>query len=197
MAPINLCPPVPNENLPCPPPVGALTPWHPSPTEPVNLSLPEPRTDGGAVQVGEDILYVGGSDGESAQSTVFVAQAIPWAPSAPGRRGRPCPSHGRMPPCSSRAATCTFSGADADGNPADRSSFLKPNPETGSRGEWEAAEDAHAAEPRAGAGVAATATGLVPRADRPGRCVWHGLTGALNDQGTLDEWQESHPFRSR
>ena len=51
-SPINLCPPVPNENLPCPVPVGALSPWHPNPTEPVNLSLPEPRTDGGAVQVG-------------------------------------------------------------------------------------------------------------------------------------------------
>src|SRR4026209_480808 len=47
-SPINLCPPT-NESLPCPAPVGALVPWHPSPEE---LSLPAPRTDGAALQVG-------------------------------------------------------------------------------------------------------------------------------------------------
>ena len=30
-SPINLCPPT-NETLPCPAPVGALVPWHPSPS---------------------------------------------------------------------------------------------------------------------------------------------------------------------
>src|SRR4029079_19676503 len=69
-SPVNLCPPD-NENLPCPAPVGALAPWHGSPTE---LALPAPLTDGSATQLGTKILYIGGSDGSKAQSSVYVAQ---------------------------------------------------------------------------------------------------------------------------
>src|ERR687894_1976320 len=57
-SPINLCPAVPNEGLPCPAPSGSVTPWHPSPNEPVSLSLPAPRTDGAAAQTGTNILYI-------------------------------------------------------------------------------------------------------------------------------------------
>ena len=160
-SPINLCPPVPNENLPCPVPVGALSPWHPSPTEPVNLSLPEPRTDGGAVQVGENILYVGGSDGETAQSTVFVAQAIPVGNFGAWEEGPALPE-----PRSDATVLVeggnvyVFGGLDADGNPTDTVFVMKPNAETGALGEWEAAEESLTLpEPRAGAGIAATATG--------------------------------------
>src|SRR5688572_3181894 len=64
-SPINLCPPE-NESLPCPAPVGAVVPWHPSPAE---LALPAPRTDGSVVQVGTKLLYVGGSDGTAAQGS--------------------------------------------------------------------------------------------------------------------------------
>src|SRR5688500_13763480 len=64
-SPLNLCPPT-NESLPCPAPVGAITPWHESPTE---LNLPAPRTDGAATQLGTTILYIGGTDGEAAQAT--------------------------------------------------------------------------------------------------------------------------------
>ena len=58
-SPINLCPPT-NESLPCPAPLGALIPWEKSPVE---LDLPQPRTDGSVIQVGTQILYIGGSDG--------------------------------------------------------------------------------------------------------------------------------------
>ena len=68
-SPINLCPPE-NKNLPCPVPVGGIVPWDTSPAE---LSLPQPRTDGNVVQVGTRLLYIGGTDGKTAQSTVFVA----------------------------------------------------------------------------------------------------------------------------
>ena len=71
-SPINLCPPT-NENLPCPAPVGALVPWEVSPPE---LNLPQPRIDGSALQVGTQIFYIGGSDGTTAQSTVYVAQTV-------------------------------------------------------------------------------------------------------------------------
>ena len=69
-SPINLCSSE-NESLPCPAPRGAIVPWHPSPPE---LALPAPRTDGTAIQLGTKILYVGGSDGTTAQSSVYVAE---------------------------------------------------------------------------------------------------------------------------
>ena len=196
-SPINLCPPVPNENLPCPPPVGALTPWHLSPTEPVDLSLPQPRTDGGAVQVGENILYVGGSDGETAQSTVFVAQAIPVGNFGAWEEGPALPEPRTNATVLVESGNVyVFGGSDADGNPTDTVFVLKSNPETGALGEWEAAEDALTLpEPRAGAGVAATATGLV----LAGGTGPDGVSGTawqapFNDQGTLDEWQEVAPL---
>ena len=192
-SPINLCPPVPNENLPCPLPVGALTPWHPSPTEPVNLSLPEPRTDGGAVQVGENILYVGGSDGETAQSTVFVAQAIPVGNVGAWEEGPALPEPRTNATVLVEGGNVyVFGGLDADGNPTDTVYVLKPNPETGALGEWEAAEETLTLpEPRAGAGIAATATGLV----LAGGTGPDGVSGTawqapFNAQGTLEDWQE-------
>ena len=69
-SPINFCSNE-NETLPCPAPLGALVPWHESPAE---LALPQARTDGRAIQLGTKILYIGGSDGTTAQSTVYVAQ---------------------------------------------------------------------------------------------------------------------------
>ena len=71
-SPINLCPPS-NESLPCPAPVGAVIPFENSPAE---LALPAPRTDGSVLQVGTQILYIGGTDGKTAQSTVYVAKTV-------------------------------------------------------------------------------------------------------------------------
>ena len=56
-----------------------------------------PRTDGAVVQVGTQILYIGGSDGTTAQSHVYVAKTVgtgnfdKWAP------GRRSPSRGPTP----------------------------------------------------------------------------------------------------
>src|SRR5687768_11311393 len=83
-SPINLCPPT-NESLPCPAPVGAITPWHESPAE---LNLPAPRTDGSATQLGTKILYIGGTDGTAAQSTVSLAELSGSATSTSGPRVR-------------------------------------------------------------------------------------------------------------
>ena len=50
---------------------GRSRPWHPSPAE---LALPEPRTDGAAVQLGTKFLYIGGTGADgAAKSTVYVA----------------------------------------------------------------------------------------------------------------------------
>src|SRR6478752_2103636 len=84
-SPINLCPPS-NETLPCPAPVGALVPWQTSPAE---LNLPAPRTDGSVLQVGTQIFYIGGSDGQTAKADVYVAATVQtgnfdkWTPGPP------------------------------------------------------------------------------------------------------------------
>ena len=93
-SPINFCSSE-NETLPCPAPRGAIVPWHESPTE---LALPQPRTDGTAIQLGTKILYIGGSDGEAATSTVFVAQTSGTGTSTSGSRGPNCPARAAMPP---------------------------------------------------------------------------------------------------
>src|SRR5438128_1242373 len=66
-SPINLCP-AENRGLPCPAPVGAVVPWQGSAPE---LALPAARTGGSGMQLGTHLLYVGGSDGSKAQTTVF------------------------------------------------------------------------------------------------------------------------------
>ncbi len=69
ISPINFCPPS-NRTLPCPAPAGAPLPWDPSPIE---LALPAPRTDGGAVQAGTNLFYVGGTDGKTASDQTYEA----------------------------------------------------------------------------------------------------------------------------
>lgn len=79
ISPINFCPPS-NRTLPCPAPAGAPLPWDPSPTQ---LALPGPRTDGGVVQAGTNLFYVGGTDGTTAsdqtyESPLFNGNFGPW-----------------------------------------------------------------------------------------------------------------------
>ena len=56
-----------------PAPAGSVVPWHLSPPE---LALPAPRTDGAIIQVGTNILYIGGSDGNTAQNETYVARTV-------------------------------------------------------------------------------------------------------------------------
>src|SRR3990172_8442335 len=87
-SPINLCPPT-NEPLPCPAPIGAVIPWEPSPSQ---LNLPQGRTDGSVIQVGTQILYIGGADGTTASSSVYVARTVGTVTSARGAAAPPLPA---------------------------------------------------------------------------------------------------------
>ena len=160
-SPVNFCPPE-NESLPCPAPQGAIIPWEPAPPE---LSLPAPRTDGALVQIGTEILFIGGSDGTTAAADVYVART-----SGTGNfdRWEAGPS---LPEPRSDAGVAFFSGSvfvvggfDADGQPTDTTFVLTPDTATGALGEWQTAEDAELPlslpEPRAGSALVALADGL-------------------------------------
>ena len=72
-SPINLCPPT-NETLPCPAPEGALVPV--ASLAAASSRCRPARTNGSVLQVGTQILYIGGSDGTTAQKTVYVAHTV-------------------------------------------------------------------------------------------------------------------------
>jgi N-acetylneuraminic acid mutarotase len=188
-SPINLCPPT-NESLPCPAPVGALVPWHPSPTE---LALPEARTDGAVVQVGTKILYIGGTDGSTAQPDVYVAQTVEagnfdvWTagPALPEPRADASVAY-------VAGSIYVIGGFNEQGAPTDTVYQLTPDSVTGELGEWEAVSDAVLLpEPRAGAAVAVTPDGLLliggHNADGPVATTWKST---LSTAGALGEWAE-------
>jgi hypothetical protein len=187
-SPINFCPPG-NESLPCPAPVGAVAPWHESPAE---LALPAPRTDGAATQLGTKILYIGGSDGSAAQSTVFVAQLSGignfdrWAegPALPEPR-----SDASVVQVS--GAVYVLGGLDADGAPTTTVFTLTPDPQTGALGEWQTApEELTLPEARAGAaGVAAPDGMLLIGGEGPDGPVATTWKSRFNEQGQLQAWE--------
>ena len=191
-SPINFCSSE-NESLPCPAPRGAIVPWHQSPTE---LSLPQPRTDGTAIQLGSKILYIGGSDGSTAQSSVYVAQVAgtgnfdKWA-EAP-----------ELPEPRSDAAVTSVSGTvyviggyDADGAPSTTVFSIAPDPTTGVLSEWTAVDDLALPEGRAASVALPTTDGMVlVGGEGPDGPVATTYKSKLDPQGALTKWEEEAPM---
>jgi hypothetical protein len=190
-SPVNLCPPT-NGSLPCPAPLGAIVPWESSPPE---LTLPQPRTDGSIVQVGTNLLYIGGSDGTTAKAEVFVATTTGTGNFDAWRPGPPLPA-----PRSDASAIYVagkiyvIGGKDAAGAPTSTVYVLSP---AGSDlGQW--TEDTSLLplpEPRYGTAAAATADGLLliggSNADGPVATTWKSL---LDAKGALGKWQAQAPL---
>jgi N-acetylneuraminic acid mutarotase len=186
-SPINLCSSE-NEGLPCPAPRGAVTGWHPSPTE---LALPAARTDGTAIQLGTKILYVGGSDGKTAQPDVSVAQLAgtgnfdKWAPGPP------------LPKPRSDASVVAVSGTvyviggyDADGKPTTTVYSMTPDPQTSELKEWTPVEKLVLPEGRAGAaGVAAPDGLLLIGGEGPNGPVTTTYKSLFDKNGALGAWE--------
>jgi len=190
-SPVNLCPPE-NGGLPCPPEPGSMLPWYPSPSE---LALPAGRTDGGAVQVGAQLLYVGGSDGSAASADVYVAPTVNggnfdrWTvgPALPEPRANPAVTF-------LGGSVYVIGGADAGGTPTTTVYSLTPSAE-GGLGEWTEVEDLALPEPRAGAAVVAAGDGLIiaggTGADGPTNTVWKA---PLATNGGLEPWVAQAPL---
>ena len=192
-SPINLCPPT-NESLPCPAPVGAITPWHESPEE---LNLPAPRTDGSATQLGTKILYIGGTDGEAAQDTVFVAQLSGIGNFDTWTEGPPLPEPRSDASVVQVSGTVyVLGGLDADGAPTTTVFTLTPDPQTGELPGWETApEELTLPEARSGAAGAAAPDGLLliggEGPDGPVATTWKSR---FDDTGALQEWETEAPL---
>jgi len=186
-SPINLCPPE-NEGLPCPPEPGSTLPWHPSPPE---LALPAGRTDGGAVRLGSNYLFVGGSDGSTASADVYVA---PAAGSGNFDRWTQGPA---LPEPRANAGVEFFGGSvyvvggtDANGAPTTTVYSLTPDANGTLPAEWTEVEDLALPEPRSGAGIVAAPDGLIVAggdgADGPTATVWKAPLAA---NGELEAWE--------
>jgi hypothetical protein len=185
-SPINLCSSE-NESLPCPPPRGAVVAWHQSPPE---LALPEPRSDGSAIQLGTKILYIGGSDGTTAQANVWVAQVAgvgnfgEWAdgPALPEPR-----SDASVVAVS--GTIYVIGGYDAKGKPTTTVFAMAPDPKTGQLSEWKPVTALALKEARAGAaGVAAPDGLLLIGGEGPDGPVTTTLKSLLDAKGVLGAW---------
>jgi hypothetical protein len=199
-SPINLCPPE-NGDLPCPVPPGAVLAWEQSPTEPVDISLPAPRTDGALVQAGRKLLFIGGSDGTAASDDVFVADIVPIGSFDAWTEGPP------LPEARANAAVAFLGGSiyvaggtDAQGDPADTTFVLTPDLQTGNVGEWQTASDLDEPidlpEPRSGAALIALGDGLLlvggtGDGDAPTNTTWRST---LDRAGKLGEWEPQAPL---
>ncbi len=192
-SPVNFCP-AENETLPCPAPVGAVVPWHPSPAE---LALPAPRTDGAAVQIGTKFLYIGGSDGSAPQSTVYVAELSGTGNFGTWTQGP------ALPEARSDASVLlvsgsiyVFGGYGPDGAPTTTVFSLTPDGTTGALGEWSSAPAELALrEGRAGAAAASAPTGiLLIGGEGPNGPVATTWKSPLATDGSLKPWVVERPL---
>jgi hypothetical protein len=188
-APVNLCPPENGPDLPCPAPVGAVLPWQTSPAE---AALPAARTQGVAAQLGTNLLYIGGLDGDAPSSTTYRATVEDG--------GIGAWSEGpELPEARADAAIAILSGTayliggvGPDGEPTDTVWSIGLDPDSGELGEWTEVEGATLLEPRAGAAAAAVTDGVVVAggvgADgTPTSTVWKST---LDAEGALGEFAE-------
>lgn len=190
-APINACPPT-NEKLPCPPPTGAVIPWQLSPER---LRLPAPRTDGSVIQNGTTLLYIGGSDGQTAVATVYVSTTVGIGNFDEWTEGPPLPE----PRSGASVAFVSGSiyvigGRDAAGKPTTTEFVLTPNPKTGALGDWTTSKNV-LPEGRADAAGVVSPTGLLliggSNADGPVSTTWKS---APDTAGALGVWTEEAPL---
>ena len=191
-SPINFCSSE-NETLPCPAPRGAIVPWHESPTE---LALSAPRTDGTAIQLGTKVLYIGGSDGTTAQSTVFVAELTGtgnfarWAESSPLPEPRTDASVVAV-----SGTVYVLGGFDAEGAPTTTVFSMAPDPQTGVFGEWQPVDGLTLPEARGRAAAVAAPDGLLLiGGEGPDGPVTTTYKSLLDTQGVLGEWETEAPL---
>ena len=199
LTPVNFCPPE-NLSLPCPAPAGAVLPWQGAPKE---LYLPAGRRDGVAIQVGTHLLYVGGTDGTAAVSTVYEADLYSDGNFSAWREGPALPAPRAKPAVGFFSGSVyVVGGTDATGSPTTTVFVLTPDAQTGELAKWIAADGSDKTVPtltlpegRFGASFVAAGDGIVvlggSDASGPTTTVWKA---SLNAKGVLQAWQPQAPL---
>jgi hypothetical protein len=204
LTPVNFCP-AQNLTLPCPAPGGSVLPWQLSPKE---LALPEARRDGTAVQVGTHLLYIGGSDGKQAVTSVYVADLYTDGNFSPWRKGPDLPApRTKLAAGFFGGSVFVAGGADASGKATTTVWYVTPDAKTGDLGQWLVADGGTAAdgttkrpnlvlpEARADAAFVPVGDGVIlvgGRADAgPTKTVWKATADA---KGVLQPWVAQAPM---
>jgi len=170
LTPISFCP-ASNRTVPCPAPAGTVLPWEPSPAE---LLLPAPRAGAAIVGAGLQTLLVGGTDGKTAQESVFATVIRPDGNFDPWSQGAVLPAP------RAQASAVFFSGIayvigglGADGAPTDTVFAGTPDAATGKITAWTESTDLKLPAPRAGAAVVVAGDGVF-------------LIGGMDGKGPVD-----------
>jgi hypothetical protein len=152
--------------------------------------LPGPRVDGALVQVGTQVLLIGGSDGQTATDSVLLARTSGVGNFDRWEEGPPLPEpRADAAVTSLNGVVYVVGGYDESGAPTDTTFVLQPEPRTGALGEWQTAEAA-LPEGRAGAPLLAMPDGLLTLGGvgpdgQPTNTVWKST---LDQNAALGEW---------
>ncbi|HUQ43368.1 MAG TPA: hypothetical protein VM451_03010 [Candidatus Limnocylindria bacterium] len=199
-SPVNLCPPENGTNMPCPVPAGALVPWQGTAAD---VALPAARSDGAAAQLGTNLLYIGGSDGNAPVATTYVSQVAngvfgAWA------EGPALPEARADAALAILSGTAYLVGGAGPGGATDTVWKIGLDPDTSALKAWEPAKigtgedatDLKLPEPRAGASAVAVTDGIVIAGGRdangaPSTKVWKST---IDTSGNLGEFKEQPPL---
>jgi N-acetylneuraminic acid mutarotase len=176
-----------------------VTGWHQSPPELALSNAPGggPRTEGTAIQLGTKIMYIGGSDGQKAQPTVFVAQVAGVGNFDKWAEGPALPQPRADASVVSVSGTIyVIGGFDADGKPTTTVFSMTPDPQTGQLADWKEVKNLALEEGRAGAaGVVATDGLLLIGGEGPNGPVTTSLKSPLDAKGVLGKWEKEAPLQ--
>jgi hypothetical protein len=148
------------------------------------------------LQVGTQILYIGGTDGTTAQSTVYVAKTVgtgnfdKWAdgPALPAARADASVAY-------VAGSIYLFGGRDETGAPTDTVFVLSPDSQTGQLGTWTTSKTLVLPEARSETAVAITPDGLLLIGGRNAAGpVATTLKTRLDDKGALGAWSQEQPL---
>ncbi len=195
LTPISFCP-ASNRTVPCPAPAGTVLPWEPNPKE---LLLPAARADAAIVGAGLQTLVVGGTDGKTAQESVFATVIRPDGNIDAWSQGT------ALPAPRAQASAVFFSGVayvigglDAGGAPTDTVFAGTPDAATGKVAAWTESTAMKLPAPRAGAAVVVAGDGvfLIGGTDGKGPVdsVWKAAVDAKS--GKLTAWKPNAPLTS-
>jgi hypothetical protein len=198
-SPVNLCPPENGTSMPCPVPGGGVLPWQGSPPQ---AALPQPRSGGAAIQLGTNLLYVGGTDGTASSATSFLT-TIEKGSFGAWTEGP------ALPEARTDAALAVLSGtayliggSGPDGAPTTTVWAIGLDPDTSALTTWstevvKGTPLPELPEPRAGAVAVAVSDGVVVIGGRgadnqPTTTVWKST---LDDDGALGEFKPQAPLQ--